>query len=196
MRTTITIILFLSLNNCLSQELNDSIVFNQNIHKRIYEYTIPETPFEVFLIEFLNGRVEGTINISLNRKYKEENFDFEKKLHFRKKVTEYLFNELDKMDFQNFNQPTDEENCSFYLDGESTFFKVTTATIQKTLYFDGIYLNSTKKDCETNLKAQKILNLLDKKLNFKWRLEKLEYSLPTGKYSYMVGAVIKKFDVE
>ncbi len=190
------IILILSCNSCLAQELNDSIVFNQTIHKRLYQFTIPETPFEVFLIEFLDGKMLGRVKICLNRKYKNENSDFNKNISLRKKITEKLFEEIDRTNLEKLNQPTFEERCSVHLDGEFTFFHITTATIRKTIFFDGIYFHSSENDCETNLKAQNILNILDKRLNFKWRLETIENYLPEGKYSYMVGAVIKEIDLE
>lgn len=69
------------------------------------------------------------------------------------------------------------------LNGAFTIFHITTATIHKTIFFDRIYFHSSENNCETNLKAQNILNILDKKLNFKWRLESIEKYLSKGKYS-------------
>jgi len=176
--------------------INDSIVFNQTIHKRLYEFKIPETPFSVTLIEYFNGNFKGTINISVYRRYKNVIEDFESRLKIGDKKVKRLFNELDQNQFELLSQPEIQENCKMYLDGDFTFFTITTPVICKTIYFYGIYLDAIEEDCESNLKAQKILNLLSKEIDFKSQLENFKNVLPSGNYSYITGALLNQFIVE
>lgn len=198
--TAIIFILLFTYNPCFSQGLkdmiNDSIVFDQTIHKRLYEFEIPESPFSVTLIEISNGNFKATININVYRRYEKVNDHYVGRLQIGKNKIKRLFKELDQNAFEQLNQPTAEENCSIYLDGDSAVFTITTLVIRKTMHFDGIYLDSFKDDCESNLKAQKILNLLNKELDFEWQIENFKNVLPPGNYSYMTGIVINKFVVE
>lgn len=196
MSTKTTIFFLFFINSCLSQVLSDSIFFDKDVHKRIYQFTIPETPFEVFLIESLDGKMKGIIKISLYRRSRKENQPFEKDVTLRSKITKRLFEEIDKTNLEDLNQPTFEEKCSILLDGEITFFHITTATISKSMHFNGINFHTSEENCENNMIAQNVLNILDQELNFKWRIEDLKNYLPEGKYSYIVGAVYKEFVVE
>ena len=198
MRIILFILLFHNLGFCQWHKnmINDSIVFNQTIHKRLYEFKIPETPFSVTLIEYFNGNFKGTINISVYRRYKNVIEDFESRLKIGDKKVKRLFNELDQNQFELLSQPEIQENCKMYLDGDFTFFTITTPVICKTIYFYGIYLDAIEEDCESNLKAQKILNLLSKEIDFKSQLENFKNVLPSGNYSYITGALLNQFIVE
>ena len=200
MKLSIILFVFLVHNQVFCQRnnnmVNDSIVFNESIHKRLYEFEIPETPLSVILIEFLNHDLIGIIKFNSNRTYRSFNGQFESRKRIGIKKTKRLFKKLDKNSFEQLNQPTNEEKCPIYLDADFTFFKIFTPTIRKTIFFDGIYLNSFEKDCESNKKAQNILTVLNNELDFDFQIENFKTTLPPGIYRYINGIEMKKFEIE
>jgi hypothetical protein len=203
MKNPFLIVCFLVINLCWSQDhfdlqnrAKDSITFNPIKHKRIYEFRIPDFPFSVCVIENINGKLFGNINIHLNRYYNSEWKDFQGQFNLSKSTVKRIFKKLDDSKFEELEVPSIDEPCAIVLDGDFTIFKIITSTHKQNNYFTGITVNGNEsRNCEKNILAQKIINFLNQELDFKVQFEEFRNQLPVGRYTYSSGITISEFYV-
>lgn len=171
----------------LSNRVNDSIVFDVKIHKRIYQIELEEYPFSIDLIENLEGKFEGNINLNLRTNQE----DFVGKMAINPKTVKKLIIQFKEMGIEViYDTPNYKDYIT--LDSGKTNFKIYSHTIQRDYSFSGIYSNKKIKSYQSKNKksAIKILTFLDKKLHLKYTYLEMKKKLPKGKYIYFNGYAI------
>tara|TARA_R110001606_G_scaffold397796_1_gene575264 strand:+ start:766 stop:1326 length:561 start_codon:yes stop_codon:yes gene_type:complete len=162
--------------------------FDSILHKRIYqiEYSSIHT---IELIEFNEGNYKGRL-INVLTRYGRKTKNFVQKITIPKLLAEKLMNAFKTLNIETLkgcgNVFSREYNCVGALDGDGTNIIISTNKIKRKLNFEAIYPGGKeyKNFPKKQITAQKILNLIHEKIDFKKFLHKYMKHLPSGTYGY------------
>ncbi|MFC7445617.1 hypothetical protein [Mesoflavibacter profundi] len=162
--------------------------FDRILHKRIYrvEYSSIHT---IELIEFKDGNYKGPL-INVLTRYGRKSKDFIQKIIIPELLTEKLMNKFETLKIETLKSCgslfSREYNCVGALDGDETNIIILTDKMNRKLNFEAIYPGGKEnKDFpEKQITAQKILNLIYEKIDFKKLLNQYMKHLPSGTYGY------------
>jgi len=169
--------------------------FDSILHRRIYqvEYSSIHT---LELIEFKEGNYKGRL-INVLTRYGRKTKDFVQKITIPELLTEKLMNDFKTLNIETLkgceNLFSLENDCVGALDGDGTNIIILTDKINRKLNFEAIYPGGKEnKDFpEKQITAQKILNLVYEKIDFKKLLHQYMKHLPSGNYGYYGVNMIK-----
>lgn len=181
----------------LINSYNDSLVFDKKIHKKIYQIKLANTPLSIELIEKFNSKVSGTVNINISRLFNNKRENFTAKIAIDSSMSKRIITKLQKLGIEFLKK---EEGLKGFtiLDGDETIFKIITNS--STIEYSFWELNPNQKHIfqisKNRNKAQKIIDFLDCKLNFKLKYSEIKNKLPKGIYYYINGIVVSKIIID
>ena len=184
-----------------SQELrkNDSILFDETQHKRIYHFKIGASPISVTIIEFSNGKIKGKVYLNINKSREKGSEEFQGRISIGRKNVKKLFKSLDSIAFEELKEPSNpDDNCAFVIHSDDTYFEIHNNTLHKKLKFSGVGFKQKEYeyDCDENNKAQRVVNLLDKIINLDFQFKEIRERLPAGEYWFGTPSGIAVFKVK
>jgi hypothetical protein len=166
--------------------------------KKQYQVCIAGLPKIIDFFEMNNGDFEGSLRVVLDRKNGSEYEEIIKKIELNKELVKVLMFELEKLGIETVMNCEDNKDCIEGLDGDSTTFKIRTATLDKEYSFWELYPNmrNEKEIPKNRMRAQEILDFIVNRINLKVLYAELKKQLPRGEYSYFSGSSIYSFSVK
>ncbi len=165
--------------------------------KKMYKIEFAGMPRAIELIETTNSDFKGFLKITFNKEDDFTNKEITKEISISKSNVKELMEILENMGIESITNCQINDDCKYFLDGDSTTFKIITPEKQREYGFIELSNEDLKTEAPTNRKqAQKILNFIDKRLNLKNQYQKIKSKFPSGRYSYFSGNSVFTFEIE
>ena len=181
----------------LNNRHNDSIIFDNKIYKKIYQIKLANLPISIELIEKYNSKFSGTVNMNISRRFNNKRENFTAKIELDNLLSKKIIKKLKKLGINQLEKEKEILNYTF-LDGDETIFKIFTNS--SSIEYSFWELNPNQKHIfqisKNRKKAQKIIDFLDCKLNFKLKYSEIKNKLPKGIYYYINGIVVSKIIID
>lgn len=164
--------------------------------KKKYEIQFAGLRRTIELCEMTNSDFIGIFKITLNKE-NDTNEEITEEISISKSNVKELMEILEKMGIESITNCHINNDCKYFLDGDSSTFKIISLTEEREYGFMELSDEDLKNESPINRKqAQQILNFIDKRLNLKNEYQKIKKKLPVGSYNYFSGNSIFTFEIE
>ncbi|WP_395052029.1 hypothetical protein [Flavobacterium sp.] len=195
------ILILLSITSIYCQEkltnrVQDSIVFDSLVHKRIYKIDLANSELSIELLETLNDEYYGFFSITLYKEINDSSELFVGRIEIENLIVKDLMNQFEKKQIKNILDSNDLNNCIRFLDTDYTNFKIYLKNLKRSYSFEVLTPYDKMPHIPKNRKqALKILKLLNDKINFKKKYREFLKKLPKGTYINFRGYTIGRFTI-
>ena len=200
------LLLVFIISNCYSiqsQEIlinkqKDSINFNNEIYKYIYQIKLCNFPLIIELVEKSDGQMFGYINIVIDRNFEGKFENFVGQVPINDLIVKKLIYKFKEIDLESVKNCNENDDCEYGLDGVDTYIKIKYNKAVREYIFWELIPNQiiTSKTPQNRIRGQKILDELDKELNLNNKNHELRHKLPKGLYSYWTGNGIAQYNID
>ncbi|MGL2963112.1 hypothetical protein ACSVH2_04740 [Flavobacterium sp. RSB2_4_14] len=177
---------------------NDTIIFDNNIHKKVYQIKVAYSRLSVDLIEFNNGEYKGTVNINFDTQINGKWEKFVGKIDLESIIVEKLISKFYDIGIESIEDCIKNNDCAFILDGDDTKIEIYTNYLQKSVSFNSVTPKEKiiKNTALNRRQCIKIVRFLDKKINLEQKYIQMMSRLPKGKYSYFESISLATFNIK